>query len=226
MDNRIKLAGVSLVSAGIGFVVGYKVLEKSLEARFDERLQEETAGMREFYTAAKKPYATPEEAVKDLIPPSGTDPRVGNEKTQYHKVVATEGYDGEESPLRKIVAGESIPVVQNVFDDKPTIITQDVFMINEPGHEQATLTYYVKSDQVCGEREEPIDNADIVVGTEFKENFGKDSSDPNVVHIRNIGLHMDFEVLRSEGSYEEEVLGQVGTDSSVPPHKRVRFEGR
>jgi hypothetical protein len=225
MDNKIKLAGVSLLSAGIGFVVGYKLVEKKLEAQFEERLDKETAGMREFYTAAKKPYATPEEAVKDLIPSSGTDPRVKNEKTQYHKVVATEGYDNsEEPPVQKVVAGESIPVVQNVFDDKPVIITQDVFMINEPGHEQATLTYYVGSDQLCGERDEPIENADMVVGTEFSENFGKDSSDPNVVHIRNVGLHMDFEVLRSEGSYEAEVLGQV--DNTVPPHKRVRFEGR
>lgn len=222
MDNSLKTAGIGILGAGIGFVVGYKIAEKKLAARFEERLTEETRGMREFYTNVKKPYATPEEAVKDLIPePAPEDPRVKKQKTQYNKLVADAEYV---SPDPVVVAGESGVVVQNVFDMGPVIIDQDTFMANDTNHEQATLTYYEKSDQVCGERDEPIDNSEVVVGTAFKTHFGDGSSDENVVHIRNSGLHMDFEVVRSFGSYEAEVLGM--SDDSVPPHKRVRLEGR
>jgi len=220
MDNSLKTAGVGILGAGIGFAIGYKIAEKKLAARFEERLTEETKDMREFYTNVKKPYATPEAAVKELIPDL-EDPRVKKQRTQYNKLVSEEKYV---SPETVVVAGEPGVIVQNVSDMGPVIIDQDEFMTNELDHQQATLTYYEKSDQVCGERDEPIDNSEIVVGTAFKTHFGDGSSDENVVHIRNSGLHMDFEVVRSFGSYEAEVLGM--TDDSVPPHKRVRLEGR
>lgn len=218
MDETIKKVCIGVVSAGLGFAIGYKIAEKKLAERFEERLAEETKGMREFYSSVKQKYSTPEEAVKELIPePSPEDPRVKKQKTQYNKIVKEEEYIPDEFESKEVPE----PVVQNVFEMGPVIIDQEVFMANDPDHEQATLTYYAASDQVCGEKDEPIDNADLVVGTEFKKNFGKGSSDNNIVHIRNVGLHMDFEVVKSEGSYEAEVLGMV--DDSVPPHKRHRI---
>lgn len=217
MNEGIKLAGAAAVSAGIGFVVGYKLLEKRLEKQFDERLEQETKDMREVYQNLKQPYSSPEEAVEALVVPKlAEDPRVKNGKTAYHKVEPK-----IEIPEQEVVVN-STTIVQNVFDTTgPRLITQDEFMANEtePEHQQVTVTYYAGSDQLCGERDEPIDNAELVVGTEFKTKFGWESSDPHTVHVRNEGLHMDFEVVRSEGSYEEEVLGQ--TDPSIPPHKRV-----
>jgi hypothetical protein len=217
MNNSIKLAGAAVVGAGIGFAIGFKTAEKQLTARFEERLHDETKDMREFYETVRKPYASPEEAVQDLIkPPVSDDPRVPNGRVQYHKVEAPKVGDHVVVDIP-----DKQPIVQNVFDqDGIKIIDQEAFMQNDPEHEQSTLTYYEKSDQLCGEADDPIDNPDLVAGTEFKENFGKDSSDPNTVHVRNNGLHMDFEIIRSFGSYEEEVLGEQ-PDTSVPPHKRA-----
>jgi hypothetical protein len=212
MNESIKLAGAAVLGAGVGFVVGYKLLEKKLGASFDERLAEETKDMREVYQNLKQPYASPEEAVKSLILPKVADGIKVNGKTQYHKVI----------PEQEEVTEK---VVQNVFDGTgPRLVSQDDFMTNEPGHEQATLTYYEGSDQLCGEADDPIDNEEIVVGLEYKSKFGWKSSDEHTVHVRNLGLHMDFEIVKSEGSYEQEVLGEG--DPSIPPHKRVRLEGR
>jgi hypothetical protein len=217
MNEQIKLAGVALLGAGVGFAVGYKLLEKRLAEQFDQRLEQETHDMREFYQTVRQPYASPEDAVKELVLPEvAKDPRVKNNATQYNKIVPStdEGLREFKEPT------PPAPVVQNVFDaNGPRLITQDEFMQNEPEHQQATLTYYEASDQLCGEADEPIDNEELVVGLQYKEKFGWNSSDENVVHIRNSGLHMDFEVLRSEGSYEKEVLGVE--DDSIPPHKRV-----
>lgn len=214
MNENVKIIAAGLLGAGIGFAVGYKVLEKRLEQAFDERLAEETKDMREVYQNLKQPYSSPEEAVRELIVPEvAKDPRVQNgAKIAYDKVQP------------KVDIPEQPEVVQNVFSRTgPYLISQDAFMANEtdPEHVQATLTYYEQSDQVCGEKDEPIDNSDLVIGTEFKEKFGWESSDANTVHVRNEDLHMDFEVVRSEGSYEQEVLGQAPPDISVPPHKRV-----
>jgi len=216
MNEQIKLAGVALLGAGVGFVVGYKVLEKRLSIQFDERLEQETKDMKEFYQAVRQPYSSPEEAVQALVLPEvAKDPRVKNNATQYHKVVpADEALQEFKEPAK--------PVIKNVFDgsaQSPRLITQDEFMANDPEHQQATLTYYEASDQLCGEADDPIENEEIVVGTEYKRKFGWESSDDNVVHVRNDGLRMDFEVVRSNGSYEKEVLGVE--DDSLPPHKRV-----
>lgn len=221
MNESLKTVGIGVLGAGVGFVIGYKIAEQRLIKSFDDRLNQQEEMIKEYYTNVKKPYATPEEAVADLIPKKSSDPREPGHRVQYHKV------ETNEKPLEEfeaVVAEKPEPVVQNVFDDKPFIIDQDSFMQNDPGHQQATLTYYEKSDQVTGERDEPIDNSDIVVGIDFKMKFGEGSSDPNVVHVRNNGLNMDFEIVRSDGSYEEEVLGIA--DDSVPPHKRHRVEGR
>ena len=216
MNEQIKLAGVALLGAGVGFAVGYKLLEKRLSEQFDERLEQETKDMREFYQTVRQPYSSPEEAVKNLVLPEvAKDPRVKNNATQYHKVVPSEdGLKEFKDPT------PAAPVVKNVFDTPgPMLVTQDVFMANEPEHQQATLTYYEASDQLCGEADEPIENEELVVGTEYKKQFGWESSDENVVHVRNNALHMDFEIVKSEGSYEKEVLGIE--DDSIPPHKRV-----
>lgn len=210
MNENVKIIAAGLLGAGIGFVVGYKALEKKLEQAFDERLADETKDMREVYQNLQQPYSSPEEAVRELIVPEvAKDPRVQNgAKIAYDKVQP------------KVDIPEP-PEVQNVFDrTTPYPIPQDEFMANETEYVQSSLTYYAASDQVCGEKDEPIDNSDLVVGTVFKEKFGWKSSDENVVHIRNEDLQMEFEITRSEGSYEQEVLGQQ-PDTSVPPHRRV-----
>lgn len=219
MNQSLKVAGTAVLGVGIGFAIGYKVTEKRLAARFEERLETETAGMKEFYTNVKQKYETPEEAAAALIPQpeeGPKDPRVNHQKIQYHKIVKDENYVGD--PLDEFAEGCEIDetvIRKNVFDDqpvgKPCLINQDDFMANETGYEQATLTFYAKGGVLTDQRDEVIDNAVDVVGESFSQAFGEGSSDPNTVHVRNNNLQMEFEVVKSERSYEEDVLGQEPT---------------
>lgn len=229
MNQSLKMAGVATLGAGVGLVVGYKIAENRLAARFDERLENETADMKEFYTNVKQKYDTPEAAATALITSKERepeDPRVKTQRVQYHKIVKDEAYVGEES-VEEGCEIEEVTVTQNVFEtsrdpDVPYIITQDEFMANETGYEQATVTYYTTGGVVADHRDDVIDNADVVLGDRFASNFGTDSSDPNIVHIRNEKLQMEFEVVKSDRSYEQDVLGQDPTESSDP---RVRRQG-
>lgn len=212
MNQSIKMAGAAVVGAGIGFFVGYRLLEKRLSEQFDERMQREEALMREHYSLVRKPYATPQEALKDLAPeapPTAEDPREPNMRTAYHKIVQTEYETTGDEPELKAIVEEG---VQNVFDtivdkSKPYVISQDEYTEGSD-FEQSTLTYYAQDDVLVDERDNIMDGPNDALGANFRALFGEDSRDANTVHIRNAKLGLEFEVVRSEGSYKKEVLGE------------------
>lgn len=227
MKQSLKVAGTALLGAGVGFVIGFKVTEKRLAARFEERLEEETAGMKEFYTNVKQKYESPEEAAAALIPPDEEpipeDPREKTQRVQYNKIVKNYVNPLDEFKADQGEACETEEVVRtNVFDSQPPgvprIITQEQFMSNETGYEQATLTFYAKGGVLTDQRDDIIDNPDDVLGKMFSEAFGEGSSDPNTVHVQVDSLQMEFEIIKSERSYEEDVLGQ--DESETPSHHR------
>jgi hypothetical protein len=231
MDRQsVVLLGVSVGTGAVGFFVGYKVAERRLSDQFDERLEKETKGMREFYTAAKKPYATPQEAVADLIIEKGNE-ALAADKTAYHKIVQTEGYTSSDGDKAETVVdfGEQPVVVANIFSKNerdpeiPYVISQEEFMQNERDWEQITLTYYDKDNVLTDNREDVIEDPERVLGPEAIKNFGLQSSDPNVVHICNEKLGLMFEVVRHQGSYAQEVLG---LDAAAPdlPSGRARSD--
>lgn len=214
MNQTIKMAGASVVGAGIGFFVGYKLLEKRLEAAFDERLNEETAKMREYYEVVKKPFATPQEALEELIPEppvEAEDPRQPNMKVAYHKIVATEYTEAQADEAEAAAAVEEI---HNVFDDPPRdvskayVISEDDFMGNATGFVQSTLTYYAGDDTLVDDHEEIIASPHDVIGSDFRTQFGNDSRNENTVYFRHEKLGLEFEVVRSDGTYKREVLGE------------------
>lgn len=213
MNDAIKMAGAAVVGAGVGFFVGYKLMEKRLETAFDERIDEETAKMREYYSLVKKPYPTPEAAVEDLIPqgPLAEDPREPNMRVAYHKIVQTE-YTEAESDEQEAAAAEE--EVVNVFEKAPPDpgsaypISQDDFMGNATGFVQSTLTWYEADDTLVDERDVIVASPNDTIGSTFRVQFGQQSSDNNIVHIRNEKLGLEFEVVRSNGSYKREVLGE------------------
>lgn len=231
MKESVKFVGGFLLGAGIGFVVGRKFSEKQLSEQYDKMLEEETAGMKEFYSHSKeKTFKTPEEAVAALIPEAAQDPRVKKDKVQYHKIVKENYVPDEPSDEELAADGKDAAceidetVHQNVFQEsrdpeKPYIITQDEFMTNETGYVQATLTYHAKGGVLTDDRDDVFENGPTVLGDEFPSRFGQDSSDENVVHVRNEPLQMEFEVVRSDLSYDEAVLG---VDYDEAPHKRAR----
>lgn len=229
MKESIKFVSGFILGAGVGLVVGYKGMEKRLAEQYEQRLEDETAGMKEFYSHSndKPTFKTPEEAVAALIPEAEQDPRVKAQKVQYHKIIK-ENYEPSDEELAadgKDAACEIDETVhQNVFQEsrnpeKPYIITQDEFMTNETGYVQATLTYHAKGGVLTDDRDDVFENGPTVLGDEFPSRFGQDSSDENVVHVRNEPLQMEFEVVRTDLSYDEAVLG---VDYDEAPHKRAR----
>jgi hypothetical protein len=95
----------------------------------------------------------------------------------------------------------------------PYIIHSDEFHSGESGLRQTTLTYYAGDDTLCDEADVVIYNASEVAG-ELK--FGYGSKDANVVYVRNEKLGGEYEIVRDEGHYAIEVLGQSFEDVEEP----------
>lgn len=223
MSTTGRLISAAFGGVCIGVGVGYIVAEKHLAAKFDDRLARETEEMREFYTIHRKKYPTPEAAVADLIPEPALTSDGVVERVAYHKIVKQ--YNSDEDPEEELAVEAEIVegpdgtlmisevMHHNIFNDKgdpskPYIISEDEYVENEPEYEQSSLTYYEKDQVLTDHREDFIENSEMAVGTAFAVNFGHGSNDDNTVHVRNETLRMDFEIVKSEGSYRVDVLGE------------------
>lgn len=95
----------------------------------------------------------------------------------------------------------------SLAEDAPFVISKDEFDENEGGHNQGTLSYYLGDDVLTDERDEPISNTESVVGDDNLLRFGHGSGDPRTVYVRNPKLSMDWEIVKSDGRFDAEVLG-------------------
>lgn len=86
----------------------------------------------------------------------------------------------------------------------PYVIHKDEFWSNEMGFHQSTLTYYDGDDILADEEDTPVYNHDGVVGP---LKFGHGSGDEKVVYIRNEARRAEYEVIKDQGLFSEQVLG-------------------
>lgn len=239
-NNPYLIAGVAVVALGVGAVIAYKIAEKRTTAKYEDILACEIEAARVFYKRLAKEgeFDSPEGAVKALVPEEVVD---AVSKYQGNADIPKVPYD--KAPRNKTsTVVEAIEVKTNVFEeaqtnpldwdynaeianrtpDKPYVISIDEFGENEDGHEQATITYYADDDTLADERDQMIDNSDYTVGDDNLLRFGHGSNDERIVYVRNERIQMDFEIVRSEGSYSKEVLGFDPDSESTIRHSRGR----
>lgn len=159
-----------------------------------------------------EPKRTPEERAEKIIDLVDKGVAEANEKAAEGKVEVVknvfveppadrttreldyEGWDYENERARR--SGKEI-----------FIITQEEFFTNEPEHEQATLTWFEGDGVLVDEADMPIEDITQVIGSEHLLKFGHGTKDANTVHIRNLKLQHDVEIVRSHGKFAEEVAG-------------------
>lgn len=108
---------------------------------------------------------------------------------------------------------------------EPYIISEDdYFDPNQyPEFAQENLVYYAKDDVLTTERDEVIVNVEDIVGPDALTSFGSLTVDKDTVFVRNIGLGMEYEVTRDEGSYQEVVLGYSDEDEERAYQKAKQY---
>jgi hypothetical protein len=147
---------------------------------------------------------------------------VTNEKTlkkKKKKVPVTDYNSLSKKPLRDVAKDHNIdiePQEELPAPDltQPYVITLEDYALDKK-QDKIVLTHYDLDDVVCDEGKKVITNVDEMIGSDGLLKFGQQSGDPDSVYIRNINLGTDFEVVRLNKSYEEDVLG-VGPKKKRP----------
>lgn len=100
--------------------------------------------------------------------------------------------------------------------EHPVVISEEDFMSGDSGYDQVTLTYYAGDNVLCTPDDSEVAGNERLwaVGT-LIENYVPPSGDSNEIYIRSPKLHQDYEIIRMEGSYSQEVLG-LGDESQQP----------
>jgi hypothetical protein len=224
MNVKVAAAGGFVMGLVAGGFLGARLMEKRLVSEFEERLDTELNLVRRMH---KPDHNSPEEMVEDLygkeaaaaIMEYNAEPR---EPVSYDKIRVSTVKVEKEAEAEVI----SRRVFEPPHDRGPIyVISRDEFTENDPGHEQDTLTYYAKDGVVTDTREDRIEDYANVIGTDFVNHFGTEGDDENVVLVRNEILLQDFEILRSFGSYTEEVLQEEYQAPPERPSQRIKNGG-
>jgi hypothetical protein len=218
MKKYLIAGGISLVSLAVGAFAGYRLAVSRLEAQYAQEMEEEIQATRELFGRRsglllndQKEFDSPEAAAEALLSkgqnldfpeevPTEVLEKVLNGLRYHTPVTKTTNIfsSGEENASFQDEVNARDP-------DAPYIITHVENMENETGFDQVTVTYYEGDDVLADERDDVIEDHDSVIG-KHNLKFGHRSGDKNVVYIRNEVLRIDYEVLRSIGSYAKEVL--------------------
>lgn len=168
----------------------------------------------------------------------------GYSKTPVKETVVEETTTIDVGPDRTMPDESERPVeIENVFDKKhedvwdykvelyhraslpegkPYVIHEDEFHENEGGYSQGHLAFYEGDGTLTDERDQPIMNTDDVLGDDITDQFGHGSLSPHIVFVRSDKLQMDWEIVRSEGTYNTDVLGFQEDDGPSLRHSMQR----
>jgi hypothetical protein len=234
--------GGLVMGAGIGFYIGNRIGKKKSEEKWAKFADKEVNFWRDFYQeeAEKKAGKVPTEkpSAEQIVEEKGYTVERKDEDWRTKPPVVVKPatvtpYTPEEraaiDEVNKNVFEEAHPNIRwdyeaeiKLRDGKHAyVIHLDEFRENDT-YENSTYTYYEEDDVLSDERDTAIDDVDGLVGVDNLQRWGHGSNDINCVYIRNDELQLDIEILRSPGSYAEEVHGLKHSDDSGRRRRRPR----
>lgn len=234
LHGRFLVGGI-FIGAGIGFMVGFRIAKKKLEADYHEIADNEIEEMREVFEVLRAKKDDELASMRVHLHEMSTAP-----KPELDGVMEKLGYKSAEGTPPTHLREVPVPVVEkirNVFDQPqdeivetteeawsyaaevksrnpeiPYIIHADEHEAGEKGYEQVSLTFYEDDDVLADADDAILEHS--VVGMHNLTRFGHGSNNPDLLFVRNDELETDFEIAKSAGSYAQEVHGFKHADNS------------
>lgn len=206
-------AGAFLAGGVVGVVAGFKLAERRLMGEFEEAVEHERASIAAMY-AARQPYASPQEAVEELMnmpevveAVQSTIEAVPREPVAYHKIKPS---SVEAKPVEEVELPDPIQE-NNIFADRTEpeeiyVISQLEYEHGGEDNEKVSLTWYEEDKVLADMTDDTYKDVTDIVGDGLNH-FGRESDDPNTVYVRNTKIDVDYEVTKDPGSYWRSVHG-------------------
>jgi hypothetical protein len=93
-------------------------------------------------------------------------------------------------------SGYSEDAYENV--ERPYVIKPEEFGENDD-YNQVSLTYYIGNGVVTDENDEPLENVEDTIGSDYVQHFGEYEEDS--VYVRNDRRRTDYEILLDTGDW-------------------------
>ena len=87
------------------------------------------------------------------------------------------------------------------YSDFPRTISASEMLNQNQWYSKVTLTYYAGDDVLTDDQDEPIEDPMDIIGEHFKELFGMNEDEPDIIYVRNDDTESDYEVVRVDASY-------------------------
>lgn len=87
--------------------------------------------------------------------------------------------------------------------DFPRTISASEMLNQKQWYSKVTLTYYAGDDVLADDQDEPIEDPKDIIGEHFKEFFGMNEDEPDIIYVRNDDRESDYEVAKVETSYDD-----------------------
>lgn len=254
LENKALLVAIGSTAAAVssacwGYLYAYHELEEKFDTELETLLNQEVDKVKRFYEIRNK-YSGPEE-FSELA--EGENPEAESQEISIPKELLNtpEGRAAIMEAIKKEVdpepeEEEESPVLVNAFDigytvpefdweemisersaEKPYIISQEEFLLNEAHYEQYNLTFFegdgvLLSDPDATGKEEAIPDTEQVVGDANLQMFGVMSGNNNVVYIQNDLTEVLFCVNRSFGTATEALFGVKEEDETMLQHSSMK----
>jgi hypothetical protein len=222
----VRAVGLFLGGAGfglaIGFFFGYRFNREKIRAEAFKESEIELDKLREVYQQKEKArqekpsvsdlmrekgYAETVIEERPLKPPVPIMQRPIEERSYAGNPAAPFAKRTEDGEKSKDDGWDYPKELSQRSPDRPYIIHQDEFSLNDSGYQQVTYSYYAGDDVFTDEYGTVLNNVDNLIGLDNLKYWGHGADDFNVLYIRNSQIELEFEVCRTPASYEEEVLG-------------------
>lgn len=97
----------------------------------------------------------------------------------------------------------------------PYIIERGEYCNGKQWYEKLDYVYYEGDDILADDKDEVIEGPEYLVGSRFRELFGRDADDPDVLYIRNEQRGADFEICRVTRCYGDEYPWNVDSEDLI-----------
>lgn len=233
----VAIGASSLASLVVGSFSGYLVAKRRLKRTYEEIAQQEIAEARRKLKMVykKDEFANPaslvdsDEESEDHLPafdeavtamlkqydpsqqfarPDDHNPGTNGHQPLAMDIPQTRNVFEEQEMAAYNEDTEEQPPVGSREPGRPYIIDFNTFDAGEMGYRNITLTSYADGALVEeGDMNEDLNIAEDLIGEESLQYMGWERGQPNVVYVRNDRLRVDYEVIRDERRFAQDMLG-------------------
>lgn len=226
MHDTLKYTLIFTAGATTGFLLAKKLLEEKYKALAQEEIDSVKAIRRPEMGRTVAPDVTEQTFIGSKSSLDGVYTNKYTQTKRDYRIVVDDEYIKNKIAAREDLSDEhtdeDIIEATDVNKEGPYVIDETEFADEMPHYDKLTWYYYILDDVLTEEDGESIvDDVDKTVGYDSLSQLDLQST----VWVRNDRLATDYEVVKFEKSYQEQILG-IRTDYSMlrEPPKRERID--